>query len=129
VKLLLDTHSFIWSLTQPDRLSATARSLLSSRQNDVLLSTVVVWEIAIKAALGKLPVQPHIRSWLPKYIQALGYRVLPVDLSHAVALEDLPAHHRDPFDRLLIAQARVEQATLVSRDAILARYDVPVIWN
>ncbi len=127
--LLLDTHALLWSLTDPDRLPVKTRRLVSDRQHDVLLSTVVLWEIAIKVALGKLPLQRDLASWLPGYVDALGYRLLPINLSHALAVEHVPLHHRDPFDRLLVAQAQLEQATLVSADPVFARYDVPLLWT
>jgi len=128
MRLLLDTHAFLWALFEPERLPALTREQLEDRQQEVLLSTVVVWEIAIKAALGKLPIQRPVASWLPAYAEALGCRLLAVHLDHALAVEDIPLHHRDPFDRLLIAQAQVEQATLVSADRVFARYDLPLLW-
>jgi PIN domain nuclease of toxin-antitoxin system len=124
LKLLLDTHAALWFLAGDERLSATAKDHLIDGSNRVLLSAVVVWEVAIKRSLGKLTVSPRYLSLL---LDA-GVQPLPVSLEHASAVEQLPPHHRDPFDRMLIAQAGIEGAALVSRDEALRAYDIALIW-
>jgi PIN domain nuclease of toxin-antitoxin system len=124
LKLLLDTHAVIWFTEDAPQLSATAAQAIEDPGNDVLLSAVVAWEIAIKRALGKLPVS---NSYVDVMLAA-GSRELPVAIAHAQAVENLPLHHSDPFDRLLIAQARTEVATIVTSDERIRAYDVPVLW-
>jgi PIN domain nuclease of toxin-antitoxin system len=125
VKLLLDTQVVLWWTHDSRRLSETARELLGNPRQDILLSAVVAWEIAIKRALGKLKVRPALVAEL---VADGGATELPVRVVHAAEVERLPMHHRDPFDRMLVAQARVEGAVLVSSDATLRDYDVPVSW-
>lgn len=124
MRLLLDTHAAIWLIDDDERLSGSARDAVTDRANHVLLSATVVWEIAIKRALGKLDVPAGYVASL------LGYAFVPLEitLQHAEAVEHLPHHHGDPFDRMLVAQAQVEGATIVSRDPRFAPYDVPVLW-
>ena len=127
MRLLLDTHTFIWWDSDPTQLSATASAALRDPANTVLLSVVSVWEILIKAQLGRLSVRlplPHIVAQQ----QANGLQVLPVTLPHSLALEGLPPIHKDPFDRLLIAQAVVEGAELVSADRLFVQYPVRLLW-
>ena len=124
MKLLLDTHAALWWLADDERLGAGAARQLADDSNRVLLSAAVVWEVAIKRSLGKLEAPPDLA---PTLLNA-GVQPLAVTLDHAAAVETLPWHHRDPFDRMLVAQALAESATLVSRDARLEKYDVPLVW-
>jgi PIN domain nuclease of toxin-antitoxin system len=124
LKLLLDTHAALWFLSDDERLSQTAAGQLLDDTNRVLLSAAVVWEIAIKRSLGKLVVPAEYRSLL----LAAGVQALPLTLEHAAAVEALPWHHRDPFDRMLVAQAAVEEAAVVSQDQALAPYGVTIVW-
>ena len=127
MKLLLDTHTFIWWDSDPARLSSVALAALRDPANRVWLSVVSVWEILIKAQLGKL----SVRLPLPDIVaqqQANGLQVLPVTLPHSLALDGLPPIHKDPFDRLLIAQAVVEGAELVSADRVFSQYPVRLLW-
>ncbi|MFN8202538.1 MAG: type II toxin-antitoxin system VapC family toxin [Solirubrobacteraceae bacterium] len=125
MKLLLDTHVVLWWTHDSRRLSQTARELVGDPRHDVLLSAVVAWEIAIKRALGTLKVRPGLVAEL---LADGGAAELAVSVAHATEVERLPMHHRDPFDRMLVAQARVEGAVLVSSDEALRKYDVPVSW-
>jgi PIN domain nuclease of toxin-antitoxin system len=127
VKGLLDTHTFIWWDSDPDRLSDRARAFILDPSNEALLSVVSVWEIVIKRALGKLHLHRPIDGIVIDQT-ANGIAILPVVLEHVLAVAGLPAIHGDPFDRLLIAQAKVEGAAMVSGDPLIARYDVPIIW-
>lgn len=128
MKLLLDTHAFVWWATEDDRLSDRARELISSDDNEIFLSAVSAWELAIKAELGRIALRTDPVSLIPELMELNAFQGLPVFVSHALAVRWLPAHHRDPFDRLLVAQAVVEGLTLVTRDPQIARYDTPVVW-
>jgi PIN domain nuclease of toxin-antitoxin system len=125
VKLLLDTRVVLWWTHDSRRLSETARELLGDPRHEILLSAVVAWEIAIKRALGKLKVRPALVAEL---LADGGATELGVSVAHAAEVERLPLHHRDPFDRLLVAQARAEGGVLVSSDEAMRAYDVPVSW-
>lgn len=124
MRLLLDTHTAIWWLEDNSRLGQAATAALSDPVHERLLSACVVWEIAIKRALTKLTVSDAYVDRL------LAYDIAPLDmtLEHAKAVEQLPHHHGDPFDRMLIAQAQVEGAAIVTRDPRFQPYDVEVIW-
>jgi PIN domain nuclease of toxin-antitoxin system len=124
LKLLLDTHAALWFLSGDDRLGENAQRHLTDDSNRVLLSAAVVWEVAIKRSLGKLAVP---EEYLTLLLDA-GVQPLAVSTAHAAAAEHLPPHHRDPFDRMLVAQAGIERAALVSRDDALRAYDVTLVW-
>jgi PIN domain nuclease of toxin-antitoxin system len=124
LKLLLDTHAALWFLSGDERLSDGARRQLLDAGNRVLLSAAVVWEISIKRSLGKLVVPDE---YVPLLLGA-GVHPLPVSVEHAAAVQGLPPHHRDPFDRMLVAQASVEGAAVVSRDEALRPYGVTLVW-
>jgi PIN domain nuclease of toxin-antitoxin system len=127
MKLLLDTHAFIWWDSDPTRLSAKALAALGDRSNEALLSVASVWELVIKAQLGKLALRLPLADIIRQQ-QANGLRVLPVNLAHILGVEGLPPLHKDPFDRLLIAQANAEGADLVSADPMVTQYPVRVHW-
>ena len=124
MKLILDTHAALWWLSGDDRFGAAAEAEITDSTNQVLLSAVVVWEVSIKRSLGKLEAPGDLAAALI----AGGAQPLPVGLDHAAVVEGLPWHHRDPFDRLLIAQATVERAAIVSADEMLRGYEVRVVW-
>jgi PIN domain nuclease of toxin-antitoxin system len=126
--LLLDTHTFIWWATRDPRLSAPAREALAAPDSTVFLSVVTPWEMTIKHAIGRLELDEPPRSLVYAQMARHDYRPLAVELEHVLAVSELPLHHRDPFDRLLIAQARAEGLSLVSGDAVFAEYDLPVLW-
>lgn len=128
MKLLLDTHTFLWGLEDSPRLSATARDALGSAGNELLFSVASAWEMSIKAGLGQLDLSGDIHGFLSEQLRLWRMELLPVTLRHATAVRDLPQHHRDPFDRMLVVQAVIEEAVLVSDDARLSRYDVEVLW-
>jgi PIN domain nuclease of toxin-antitoxin system len=125
VKLLLDTHLLLWAAGDPNRLSAKARALIGAAENTVFFSAASVWEIAIKHGLGRDDFRVDARL-LRRGLLDNGYHELPISSQHAVAIDSLPALHRNPFDRLLIAQATVEGITLLTSDALVARYPSPV---
>jgi PIN domain nuclease of toxin-antitoxin system len=126
MKSLMDTHTFIWWDSEPSKLSPRALAVLMDPAAVILLSVVGVWEILVKSHLGKLSLRLPLDEILAQQV-ANGVQILPVTLEPALGLEALPDVHKDPFDRLLIAQARVEGATLLSADGVFARYPVPVL--
>ncbi len=124
MRLLLDTHAFLWATADPGRLGAAAQAALRAPENTIVVSAATVWEIAIKRALGRLefPLEE-----LDAILARAGFELLPIGAGHAIAAGGLPRHHGDPFDRMLIAQARLEGLTLVSEDAAVAAYGVPLL--
>ncbi len=128
MKLLLDTHTFIWWDSEPGRLSQRALELCQSDSTSLLLSVASAWEMQIKQQLGKLRLRVPLRQLIEAQQQTNGLEVLPVQVDHVFTLEDLPLHHKDPFDRLLIAQALAEDLILLSVDPVFARYPVQVVW-
>jgi PIN domain nuclease of toxin-antitoxin system len=127
MRLLLDTHVFLWCLTDATDLPQRARSAIEASANTVAVSATAIWEIAIKASLGRLDIDAPDLTRLPELIEMAGFEELPVLARHAAGVHALPWHHRDPFDRLLIAQARADGLTIVTTDAAIRRYDVPVL--
>jgi PIN domain nuclease of toxin-antitoxin system len=127
MKLLLDTHIVLWSAVEPDRLAGEARAAIEDGANDVFVSVVTAWEIAIKQSLGKLDLPRPAEQWLPEVLRKTGYDVADLGLSAAVGVRALPWHHRDPFDRLLIAHALENGFTIVTRDDAFGAYGVPVL--
>ncbi len=125
MKLLLDTHVLLWAAGEPARLSLSTRRLLNDTANEPLFSVVSLWEIVIKRGLGRKDFQVDARL-LRRGLLDNGYTELPIVSEHAVAVESLPAIHKDPFDRLLVAQATVEGITLLTLDDQVARYPGPI---
>ncbi len=126
MRLLLDTHVFIWWDSDPDRLTDSTLSRLRDPDNTLLLSLVSVWEIQIKQSLGKLSLNRPLPELIESQRKTNGIEILPIELSHIYALGSLPGHHRDPFDRLLIAQAIAESIPIVTVDPVFARYPIKV---
>jgi PIN domain nuclease of toxin-antitoxin system len=125
MKLLLDTHVLLWAAGQPDRLSAAACALLEDPQNALLFSAASLWEVAIKRGLGRADFQVDARL-LRRGLLDNGYQELVVTSEHAVTIDGLPPIHKDPFDRILVAQAMVEGITLLTVDPLVAQYPGPV---
>jgi len=125
VKLLLDTHLLLWAAGQPEKLSPAARQLLEAQENELLFSAASLWEIAIKRGLGRddFHVEPRL---LRRGLLDNGYIELPVTSAHAVTLDSLPPIHKDPFDRMLVAQSIAEGVTLLTADPLVAKYPAPV---
>jgi len=128
VKFIADTHAFIWFITDSSQLSAKSKALLESPENERLLSTASIWEIAIKASLGKLSFKRPLEQLLPEQIALNYFQVLDVSLPHALRIASLPMLHRDPFDRMLIAQALTENLPILSSDNALDAYGIQRIW-
>ncbi len=125
MRLLLDTHLLLWAAGQPDRLPAEARNLLQDPLHDLIFSVASLWEITIKRGLGRADfrVEPRV---LRRGLRDHGYRELPITADHALAVDLLPAIHRDPFDRILVVQAIIEGITLLTGDPLVASYPAPI---
>ncbi|MFB8792311.1 MAG: type II toxin-antitoxin system VapC family toxin [Potamolinea sp.] len=127
MKLLLDTHTFIFWDSQPSKLSQRALELLTNKDHLRLLSVVSLWEIQIKHQLGKLTLNKTLEEII--FVQKNNFiEILPITVDHILALDSLPMYHKDPFDRLLIAQANIENAVLISCDSVFVNYSVKVEW-
>lgn len=124
--LLLDTHAFLWWAMDDDRLSEAARGAIA--EGRVLVSVATPWEMTIKHGLGRLELRDAPRALVYAQVARHGFEVLGISLEHVLGVADLPPHHADPFDRLLIAQGRVERLTIVTIDAAFGAYDVDVLW-
>jgi PIN domain nuclease of toxin-antitoxin system len=128
MKLLLDTQCWLWWFAQPERLNETAITQILGETNELWLSVASVWEIGIKVAIGKLPLPEPLDLYVDSRMTQLGTRSLEISIPHALQASRLPLHHRDPFDRMLIAQAQMEAMTLVSADSMFRQYDVSLLW-
>ncbi len=128
MKLLLDTHALLWFILNDTQLSDNARSLMLDPANELLVSPASYWEIAIKISLGKYILGEEFGEFMEQQISENDLTVLPITVKHAAAVATLPFHHRDPFDRLLIAQAMTEQIPVLSRDQVFDKYPVARTW-
>lgn len=128
MRLLLDTQAFLWWVMDQPGLSRRARSAVRSPAHECLVSVATCWELAIKVSLGKVKLPAAIARFVPEQLEANGFRLLSVELAHVAQVARLPFHHRDPFDRLLAAQALEEGLTVVSSDRVFGRYGVRRIW-
>ncbi|MGI8638337.1 MAG: type II toxin-antitoxin system VapC family toxin [Pyrinomonadaceae bacterium] len=128
MNLLSDTHAFIWSFSNTKKLPPTVAGEVKNPANQVFLSVASVWEMQIKIKLEKMVFNDTLENIITEQQTVNNIQILPVELSHALYLENLPLHHKDPFDRLLISQAIVENMTLVSADANFAKYQVKLLW-
>jgi PIN domain nuclease of toxin-antitoxin system len=127
VRLLVDTHAFLWFLAGDRRLSAAARRAIEEADGEWWLSAASVWEMSIKSSLGRLTLPAPADEYIADKVRQ-GLQVLSVDWPHAAAVERLPFHHRDPFDRLIVAQALADRLAIVTKDAIFGEYGVHVVW-
>jgi PIN domain nuclease of toxin-antitoxin system len=128
MKLLLDTHTFLWWITDDPQLSAGARELIGDGKNTLFWSAASSWEVSIKYALGRMPLPEVPELFLPAEIEKNRIESLPIIDAHAFQVGRLPHHHRDPFDRMLVAQAQIESLALLSNDRQLSPYDVEIRW-
>jgi PIN domain nuclease of toxin-antitoxin system len=127
VKALLDTHALLWWLSDDPTLSARARRAIAGTDNEIFVSPASAWEMTIKNKRGKLDVQ-DLLDRLPQEIEEEGFLVLPISIEHGLRAGALPEHHRDPFDRMLIAQAQAEHLPIVSNDTVFDSYGIKRIW-
>lgn len=128
MKLLLDTHAFMWWNSTPTRISATALRHLEEPENEVFISLASLWEIQIKTQLGKLTLKTELTALVRQQQVENGISLLSISLPHILEIDKLPYHHKDPFDRLIIAQSRVELASIVTCDNAFKRYDCKTVW-
>jgi len=128
MKVLLDTHTFLWWIADDSRLSQKARKTISSGKNELFLSAVSGWEMAIKARLRRLTLPKNLRQFLDEQLKINAIETLPIQMHHTLQVYSLPDHHRDPFDRLLIAQAQLEKLPILTADAVMKKYQVKTLW-
>jgi PIN domain nuclease of toxin-antitoxin system len=128
VRLLLDTHALIWSVDEPAKLGPDAAQAISDPANELLLSAASIWELSIKVSLGKLGLSLPFREWMDRAIADLGVALLPINVEYADAAANLPNHHGNPFDRMIVGQAHVEGMSVASGDAILDKYRINRLW-
>jgi PIN domain nuclease of toxin-antitoxin system len=129
MKLLIDTQSWLWWFAEPDRLRQSTINLIANEDNELWFSVASVWEMGIKAAMDKLPLPEPIDLYVDSTLRELGANLLEINARHALTAARLPLHHRDPFDRMLIAQAKVEKMAIVTSDRAFDRYETSIIWN
>jgi len=128
VTVLLDTHALLWSLLEPHKLSATALTTIKDPETVLLVSSASAWELSIKHKLGKLTSASSVLAGFPSHLKRLQANLLAISVDHALKAGALPLHHRDPFDRMLIAQAQHENISILSNDEAFEAYDVEVLW-
>ncbi len=128
MRALLDTHTFLWATTDDPRLGPAARSLIQDEGNEIILSAASAWEIVIKYRRGRLPLPDPPETYVTSRAALLGLTHLPIDVRHALRVAALADIHRDPFDRILVAQAMVEGAPILTDDQHIARYQIETIW-
>jgi len=128
VRALLDTHTFLWAVQGNPRLSDVARELVADAANEMLFSSASAYEIAVEAGRGRLELPDPVEDYLRVRLHTFALRPLPITVAHAIRAAGLPAHHGDPWDRILIAQAQTEGVHLITADPAMSRYDVEIIW-
>jgi PIN domain nuclease of toxin-antitoxin system len=128
MRLLLDTHVFLWWISDDERVSRRGRKLIADPDNEIFFSVASAWELAIKAGLGRLELPDNPDRFIPKQLAENAFQPLPIQLRHALKVHSLPDLHRDPFDRMLVAQALCEDLAILSADRKMADYRVKVVW-
>ena len=128
MRILLDTHSFLWWITDDPRLSPRAREIMSDGENRLFLSAASGWEIAIKSRLGRLVIPEPVAAFVPAQLAGNAIEGLPISMGHALHVSSLPDHHRDPFDRILVAQSELEHLPILTGDPLIAQYGVETVW-
>lgn len=128
MRYLLDTHAFLWFITNDKRLSETAHRIIGDRNNEIFFSAASAWEISIKTALGRLSIEGDPESFLVGQLVENGFLSLPVTVPHAAHVFTLPDIHKDPFDRIRVSQARLENMPLITRDPMVRQYDIEAVW-
>ncbi len=125
---LLDTHTFLWFIYDNPRISKKSLSILRNPRNDIYLSSTVAWEIAIKENIGKIKIHTSLNDLITQSLEAYNFITLPISFAHAIKVGTLPSIHRDPFDRILVAQAMVENLTILTSDPFIIKYKVKTAW-
>jgi PIN domain nuclease of toxin-antitoxin system len=128
MKFLLDTHTFLWWNMDDLQLSSSVKAIIADGQNDILLSAATAWEISIKTTKGRLVLPEFPTEYFSRRMELNRFKPLPIQISHALRVYDLPRHHDDPFDRLLVAQSQLESLPLLSKDEEIRKYEVEVVW-
>ena len=128
MRLLLDTHAFLWFITNDPKLSPAAKALIADPNNEILVSPASYWETAIKVSIGKYPLSVPYETFITQGIDGNGFKILPIEPRHTAVLTTMTFHHRDPFDRMLLAQAQVEKLSVVSSDTLFDQYGVSRLW-
>lgn len=128
MRILLDTHAFLWWIAADRRLSARARKLIADGRNELLLSAASGWEVTIKVGLGRIDLPTPIDQFLGEQLRLNGIEALSIQMAHALSVQRLPLLHGDPFDRMLVAQARMEKLPILTRDPRISQYDVETLW-
>lgn len=128
MRLLFDTHTFLWWIIDSSRLSSMVKASISDRNNELFFSAASAWEIATKAQLGKLVLPKNPEQFISEQLLINSIEGLPIHISHAVRVYHLPIHHKDPFDRILVAQSQLENLSIMTLDPLISQYDVNVIW-
>lgn len=128
MRVILDTHAFLWWIADDPQLSTKARDIIANADNEVFLSAASGWEIAIKARLGRLVLPDRPDRFIPDQLARNRIESLPVEMSHALRVGNLPEIHRDPFDRIIIAQAMIEKMSILTKDKEIPKYKVKVVW-
>jgi PIN domain nuclease of toxin-antitoxin system len=126
--LLLDTQAFLFALNSPEIIPTKTKKLFNSEDHELYLSLASIWEMSIKSSLGKLKLKAPLKEIIQTSIKESGLKILPIQAEHTYLVEELPFHHKDPFDRIIIAQSFVERMPIVSSDAAFDQYDVKRIW-
>jgi PIN domain nuclease of toxin-antitoxin system len=128
VRFLLDTHTFLWWITDDPQLSEAAREIIQNSDNELFLSVASAWEMAIKVRLGRLHLPDRPDRFVPDQLARNGIQALPIEMSHALYVGRLPSIHNDPFDRLIVAQSMLEKLPIITKDGVIAKYKVTVVW-
>jgi len=128
MKYLLDTHAFLWFVTDDDKLSSNARSIIKNSNNEVYFSAASAWEMSIKVSLGRLTIKEDLEPFIIKQLAENNFSTLSITIFHSIYTSKLPEIHKDPFDRMIVAQSKVENLSLISKDKNIKKYKVPVVW-
>jgi len=128
MKVLLDTHTFLWWITDDPKLSLRVRGIISDGENEIFISAATGWEIAIKSQIGRLRLPDEPQRFILEQLKINGMKSLPIEMRHALHISTLPTYHQDPFDRILIAQAQMEDLPVLSADQEIGKYEVTIIW-
>ena len=128
MKVLLDTHTFLWWITDDPKLSLRVRGIISEGENEIFISAATGWEIAIKSQIGRLKLPDEPQRFILEQMKINGMKSLPIEMRHALHVSTLPTYHQDPFDRILIAQAQMEDLPVLSADPEIRKYEVTIIW-
>ena len=129
MRVLLDTHVWLWLLTDPEKIPSKSMAIARDESNELFLSVASGWEIAIKYGIGKLPLPEPPSTYVPSRLSATGVQVLPVTLNHVLSVAELQPHHRDPFDRMLVCQSRIENIPLMTADGTFSAYGTNIVWD